>query len=1296
MRVDRSRRRPRRAPTGLPPGATIHRAESLESRTLLTIVVNGTDNADTLVVDRVGNDLHVTLNGDASTIHIGGESQLRVNGLGGNDTIRVSDIMNSDSVVFGTVDGGDGNDTITVGRLDRTATRVDGGAGTDTVVLDDTGAAGNRRYDLRGDVFDGGLDVFIDAADFPSIHLDDDVQTVRLIANELNNIIEIRDGSTQINAYEVRGGDGDDTCAYENGGARVDFDGGSGTDTFRHDATHTPDLDNSVVIDTNSMTRGGETRASWSNTQAVDLTLKPSPETVSVVGVGAGINVTVRGGLGDDVFTVGDGDLTANIRGRLNVRGDGGTDRISLVDSAGAVTGPDDAYTLDDNGMTKTGTSEIVFFVENRLLLCNGENNTVTLEDDSLNNSVTVNGGGGDDVITLAISSSISSDFALNGGAGNDTIVFVESDSGFSVDDKDYQFSGGALQYFADGELDSNHSYAAETVTLNAGRFDSTISVVSLANATTLNVNGGGGNDTLALAVAAVPAAATVSFNGQDGADAIVVDDRDSPRTTGVTYTLEKTTFDMTGFGLLAFATTESMELSLRDGFATVDVNGIAAGAFVSIRGGFDPDTFNVGDGDIDTNLSGSLSIQGNQGGDRLVLDDTADTGNDGYALANGVFSKSNVAVTVTYGTLEFVEVNGSAGNNTFTFESPGFATDVDLRGFAGSDTFVVTPSTRATVTVEGSDPTVAPGDVLRFVSAAPAGAATLTPNGPVNGTYTFAAAEPVIFTGIETFTPPPAAPGAPDLSAAHDTGTSSTDNVTRITTPSFGGTGPVGQRIELRDAGATLGSATASEPGAYAINATFPADGVYAVQAFALDPASGLTGAASPVLNVTIDTVAPAPPAAAPDLLAASDTGTSNTDNLTRDDTPQLVGQVPSGVVVRLFSGATELGVDTDTASGSYDVTTAALPDGVTIMVARFTDLAGNFSGPGPSLPVTIDTLAPRPTSMSFDPVADLLRYTFSEDVGASLSEADLSVISSPGGLTVPDRSVELAYAPNVARFTFPGFAAGRLPAGGYRAALSNADVTDAAGNPLAGNTGIAFDAFAAILARALFVGAARPGTMDANKVPLLPGQAASFANVATASGGIDGVTIDVAGLPTDAAPAVADFVLETGDGSTWTRLAGTPTVTLSRGAGASRSDRLTVRLPAAIANCWLRITTRTGIRTGLAGADVFHFGTLPGDTGGVVGGALVINVTDLALTRSAVGRTDPAALAAYDFSRDGGINAADVLIVRNNQRRTLALFSVAPVTATSGMNAAPPPARGPLRLARRTALGFAMFVLA
>jgi len=161
----------------------------------------------------------------------------------------------------------------------------------------------------------------------------------------------------------------------------------------------------------------------------------------------------------------------------------------------------------------------------------------------------------------------------------------------------------------------------------------------------------------------------------------------------------------------------------------------------------------------------------------------------------------------------------------------------------------------------------------------------------------------------------------------------------------------------------------------------------------------------------------------------------------------------------------------------------------------------------------------------------------------------------------------------------------------------------------------------------------------------------------------------LDVGGLPAGAAPAAADFVLETGDGTTWTPLGVAHAVSLRRGAGSSGTDRVTLILPdGAARNTWLRVTALPGTRTGLASNDVFHFGNLVGDTGND-SAAPTVDVRDLAATLRNFGRTTAAALAASDFNRDGKVDAADVTIARSNLQHALPLFTApaAPAAASS-----------------------------
>ena len=193
----------------------------------------------------------------------------------------------------------------------------------------------------------------------------------------------------------------------------------------------------------------------------------------------------------------------------------------------------------------------------------------------------------------------------------------------------------------------------------------------------------------------------------------------------------------------------------------------------------------------------------------------------------------------------------------------------------------------------------------------------------------------------------------------------------------------------------------------------------------------------------------------------------------------------------------------------------------------------------------------------------------------------------------------------------------------------------------------------------------AADDAAIATDKTALLPGQTSTFANVTGYSRGINGVMIDLAGLPLNPALASGDFVLETRAGTSWVPLAAAPQVSVRPGAGESGTDRVTLTLPDGTArNSWLRVTVKATPSSGLASPDVFYFGNLVGDTGGP--GSPIINAIDIARTRAQLGRSTAASLAIYDFNKDGMINAIDVVLVRSNHRRALALFT-API-ATDG----------------------------
>lgn len=205
--------------------------------------------------------------------------------------------------------------------------------------------------------------------------------------------------------------------------------------------------------------------------------------------------------------------------------------------------------------------------------------------------------------------------------------------------------------------------------------------------------------------------------------------------------------------------------------------------------------------------------------------------------------------------------------------------------------------------------------------------------------------------------TTPDAAPGAPDLQAASDTGSSSTDNITSVATPSFDIACVTGSTVNLYSTTTLLGSVVCVG-GSAAITSSVLTDGVYsAIQAVQVD-AAGNSSPTSSQLVVVIDTVADAAPGT-PDLQAVSDTGASSTDNVTSDTTPTFDITCLTGDAVTLYDGVTVLGTAA-CVGGTAAITSSALADGTySAIQATQEDVAGNVSVTSSALSVVISTVA-------------------------------------------------------------------------------------------------------------------------------------------------------------------------------------------------------------------------------------------------------------------------------------------------------------------------------------------------
>ncbi len=288
-----------------------------------------------------------------------------------------------------------------------------------------------------------------------------------------------------------------------------------------------------------------------------------------------------------------------------------------------------------------------------------------------------------------------------------------------------------------------------------------------------------------------------------------------------------------------------------------------------------------------DGSWSTSVTLSGN-GSHSIVAKDTDTAGNTGTSTPV-VFTLSTTGPTVTE-SLAF-DTGSSASDNITSNDA--------LTGTGLANTAVH-------FTIDGSP-------IAATVTTDAQGVWSFTPTGLADGAHTIVASQTDAFSNIGTaalsFTldTAVAAPSAPDMTVATDTGSSSTDNITNNTTPTFTGSGAeAGATVTLFDTNGTtvLGTATADGSGNWSITSSTLSGGSYTLTAKQTDIA-GNTSVASAGQAVTIDTTAPS--AVATVTALRSDSGTAG------DFITNVASQTVSGTFTGTLGAGEKIQVSAD-----------------------------------------------------------------------------------------------------------------------------------------------------------------------------------------------------------------------------------------------------------------------------------------------------------------------------------------------------------------------------------------------
>lgn len=272
--------------------------------------------------------------------------------------------------------------------------------------------------------------------------------------------------------------------------------------------------------------------------------------------------------------------------------------------------------------------------------------------------------------------------------------------------------------------------------------------------------------------------------------------------------------------------------------------------------------------------------------------------------------------------------------------------------------------------------------------------------------------------------------------SLAPDSGRSATDWVTAAADVVVNGKAEAGAQLALTLDGVALPVLAVPANGSWQLPLAAVPDGDHVLTASVSDLAGNLSPLATRSLR--IDHAAPAAPVIA---TMSTDTGSSASDRLTRDDTPTFSGaSEPDAQVSILCDGVPAVGVRAS-AAGAWRVTTPQIAAGSHVFTAIATDAAGNVSASSADFAMVIKTSTIVPS----------VAITTDTGVAGDFITSDKTLVytgdAAPGdqvALSLDGKVVARAYADATGRFSIDR---ARYPlADGSHAVLVTA--TDAAGN--------------------------------------------------------------------------------------------------------------------------------------------------------------------------------------------------------------------------------------------------------
>jgi hypothetical protein len=535
-------------------------------------------------------------------------------------------------------------------------------------------------------------------------------------ADTINVTATASGASTTVNA---RGGN--DTVTVGNsshglgnlaGPLTVDGGGQSGDTLILDDQKSSSGHTYGVIA--SGVTRDGSSILAFSNFANLTLSASDQADTINITATTSGVATTVNANGGLDTF--GAIDQTKIAAAGLTVNGGGQGEALTLNGgSLGETIGVSATQVTRSSGgpITYAGLAS---------LTVNGtaQADTITVTGTASGTATTVNAGGGLDTFAAIDQTTIAAaGLTIDGGGQGEALTLNGGSAGETIGVSATQVTrsdGGTVSYSGLASLTVNGTSQADTITVTA-----------TASGVVTGVNANGGNDTVTVGntttgLGDLAGLLTVDGDGQSN-DTLILDDKKSP--SAHTYGVSASGVTRDGISILTFSAFANLTLSASDQADTINVTSTASGVATTVKGNGGLDTF--GAIDQTTIAAAGLTVDGGGQGEDLTINSTGG-GPETIGVSGTQVTRSSGGPIALSG-LGSLTVNGTDN--------------------ATGDSFDVTPSASLPITIDGRNPTTAPGDTLNYSGTA----GQINAVDANNGTITEAGMQPITYKSIETIT---------------------------------------------------------------------------------------------------------------------------------------------------------------------------------------------------------------------------------------------------------------------------------------------------------------------------------------------------------------------------------------------------------------------------------------------------------------------------------------------------------------------------------------------------------------